>query len=321
MARIAVSSFVLFAAVVLTALLFRRSFCGNVCAFGALQEFVGKLRRLFTRKKRFTLPRRIDRAARFLKYGVLVFFIYFTWRAGELVIRPYDPWVTYHHILSADLFAEFLIGFCVLIVSLIGSVFYDRFFCKYLCPMGAFLGLINRAGLFRVERNDETCIHCGKCDQACPVNIKVEAVKYVQSSECLNCHECVNGCPVEHTLFVSGPGKVRIGPKAVMGISIVLFVIVVAVASVTGGFAWSTQSIAEMTAEGRVFNPDDIKGRDTFLAVAEASGVPLDVLRERFSLTEAELSQPIREVAGTNGREFDTDEVREFVREYVRGAP
>ncbi len=149
LSRIAWSSFTLLGAVLLLAVLFRRSFCGNLCPFGTLQELFGMLgKKIFG--KRYELNAKIDKTARFL----------------------------------------------------IGSMFLGRVFCKYLCPMGAFLGLINRFGSFRVKRNDETCIHCKKCDKACPVNIKVSAVEQVQASECINCNECVNVCPVRDTLYV-----------------------------------------------------------------------------------------------------------------------
>jgi polyferredoxin len=67
---------------------------------------------------------------------------------GQLAIRPYDPWAAWNHLIGPDLFAEFLAGFIVLAASLVGSLLFDRFFCKYLCPMGAFLAVIRRIGWF-----------------------------------------------------------------------------------------------------------------------------------------------------------------------------
>ena len=97
--------------------------------------------------------------------------------------------------------------------------------------MGAFLGFINRIGIFKVKRNDNTCIHCNACDRACPVDIEVEKVDQVQSSECINCNLCVDACPVPDTLFVEGPKKIRIKPKKIMLVTILLFVAVISVAS------------------------------------------------------------------------------------------
>ena len=193
--------------------------------------------------KRYELNSKVDRAARYLKYVVLLVFVSLSWVLGTLVIRPYDPWVAYHHLTSADLFTEFSIGFGILIGSLIGSLFLERVFCKYLCPMGAFLGLINRIGIFRVKRNDETCIHCGKCDKVCPVNVEVEAAAQVHSSECINCSECVNVCPVKDTLYIGNRERLKLGPGALVLISAALFAAVVAVSSFTGGFEWKQRTI------------------------------------------------------------------------------
>ena len=93
-----------------------------------------------------------------------------TWNAGELLIRSYDPWVAYNHLTSAELLTENAIGLAVLVVALIGSLVYDRFFCKYACPMGALLALLSRLGLFRVRRDADTCIDCGACVDTCPVS-------------------------------------------------------------------------------------------------------------------------------------------------------
>ncbi|WP_455383563.1 4Fe-4S binding protein, partial [Salinispira pacifica] len=138
--KIAWTSFVLLGATILAAVLFRRVFCGKICAFGTLQELFGKLgRKIF--RRRFAVPARIDRPARYLKYLVLLFVVAGTVVTGELFIRPYDPWAAYHHVFSAELLTGFVVGLIILVVSVVGSLFYDRFFCKYLCPMGAFLGL------------------------------------------------------------------------------------------------------------------------------------------------------------------------------------
>ena len=219
--RIALSSFVLLIAVVISALVFRRTFCGNICTLGTLQELMGRLgKKIF--KKHFTMPAPVDKIARYLKYLLLVVIMVFSFIAGSLIIRPYDPWAAYQHLFAVDLFAEFLIGFIMLIVILLASLLYDRFFCKYLCPMGAATGLLGKIGWFRVKRNTETCIDCGACDKVCPVNIKVSAVKQVTTAECINCNECVNSCPVRDTLEVKGGKKGMATPLVVVLVTLLL---------------------------------------------------------------------------------------------------
>lgn len=146
LAKIAWSSFILLFGTVVVALVFRRVFCGKICALGALQELFSRLGRAIFRK-RFTVPAAIDKPARYLKYLALALIVIFSAVTGQLIIRPYDPWAAWNHLLSVELISGFLVGLIILVVSLVGSMLYDRFFCKYLCPMGGFLGL--RQGLSR----------------------------------------------------------------------------------------------------------------------------------------------------------------------------
>ena len=239
--RIALSSFILFAIVLLIALVFRRSFCGLICPLGALQEGFSNLgRKLMGRN--LTLPAAIDRPARYLKYVVLVVFVYLAAATATLAIRPYDPWVAYHHLFSDELLQSFLIGTIILAVSLAGSFVYNRFFCKYLCPMGAFLALISRLSVFKIHRSDEACIDCARCDNVCPTNVDVATVDVVEDVECINCNECVNVCPAKGALEVStGSGK-TLASLTVLGLVSALIVFVLAVTTATGSFAWTTGS-------------------------------------------------------------------------------
>ena len=310
--QIAWSSFILLAATIVIAIIFRRVFCGKICAFGALQELFARLGKAIFRKS-FTVPAAVDKPARYLKYPMLVGIVILSAVTGELVIRPYDPWAAYHHLVSVELISGFLVGLIILIVSLVGSLLYDRFFCKYLCPMGGFLGLINRLGWFRVKRNDATCTHCMACNKACPVNIKVESMAQVQTSECIACNLCVNACPVKDTLVVGGPRKGKVPSLAVLGISIAVFVAVVVAGSLIGGVQWTQKPLAA-TGEATVFNPDDIKGSDTFKAVSEVTGIPMEAFITAFGITPEELGKPIKDSAHKEGSTFDTEAVREFVR-------
>jgi len=105
--RISASSVILLGVTLVIAVVFRRSFCGYLCPLGALQEFFGKIGKAIWPRNRPVMPAAIDKPARLLKYGILVFFTVWTWQAATLVIRPYDPWVAWMHLTSAEVFAEF----------------------------------------------------------------------------------------------------------------------------------------------------------------------------------------------------------------------
>ena len=313
--RVAWSSFILLAAVLIIAVVFRRSFCGHICPLGALQELAARLgRAIFGR--RLTVPAAIDRPLRYLKYAVLVVFVTLSVVLGQLAIRPYDPWAAWNHLIGADLFTGFLVGFIVLVASLVGSLLFDRFFCKYLCPMGAFLAVIRPIGWFRARRNDATCTHCYACDKACPVNIKVEAVSEVRSLECIDCNLCVNACPVPNTLTLNGPrGRGRASAAAALWVTVAIFVVVIGVTSVTGDFQWALKPLAETVQPSQAFDPTLIKGTDTFQAVSQLTGIPREEFLQRFKISEQDFAKPIRDAAHRASGGFEVEELREFVRE------
>jgi polyferredoxin len=318
--RIAVSSVILLAGVVLTAVIFRRAFCGYICPLGAVQEFFGMIGRKIFGRKRPEVPAGVDRVARYLKYVVLAGFTVWTWQAATLVMRPYDPWVAYMHLSSAELFAEFGIGAAVLGVTVIGSVVYERFFCKYACPMGALLALMSPLSVFKVRRDESACISCGACDAACPVNIKVSQAHTVSDPECINCNECVNACSTKNAIAVSGPGtqpKTSLKPNAVLMGAAAILALVIGATTVSGSFGWTVPSAAKAlepttTESGaKTVNVDEIRGSMTFAEVAEATGVSREAIKEHFKVTDAEMDQPIKELAEPRGFDVHTD-VREW---------
>jgi len=316
LAKVAWSSFLLLGATLLTAVFFRRSFCGNICPLGTLQElfaWVGKK----VLGRHYSVPGTVDRWARYLKYLVLAVFVILSAALGTLVIRPYDPWATYHHLLSPELLEEFLVGFLVLLLTIVGSFFYNRFFCKYLCPMGAALTPFAKVGLFKIKRNASTCINCSACDKACPVNLPVSKLDTVKDPECLDCDLCVNACPVKDTLVIQGPGGKRISPTFRNLATLAIFLLVVGLTTFTGTFRWTMPPLTKgHTDEGKpTIDFEAIKGSDTWQSVIDASGIPKQAFLERFQLTEADLSQPIKTKAHAPGSTYDTEAVREWVKE------
>lgn len=249
---------------ILLALLFRRSFCGLLCPFGALQEFFGLLgKKIF--KKRFSVPTNIDKPLRYLKYIVLLVTIYYAWTAAGLWVSPYDPWAAYGHMGEgiSPLISEFLIGFILLIVTVLGSMLYDRFFCKYLCPMGAVYGLISKLSPYKIVRNKDKCINCEMCNKTCPMNIDIAGSNQITSSECINCQLCVLSCPKEGCLQSKQAGKV-LKPAVAITIVITLFFGGVLLSKAVGIFSTLP---APITASSTI-TVEDIKGYMTLKEVS-----------------------------------------------------
>lgn len=321
MKQIAASSVILLGVVLVTAVIFRRSFCGYICPLGAMQESFGKIGKAIWRTRRPTVPAAVDKPARYLKYVVLVVFTVWTSQAAELVIRPYDPWVAFMHITSAEVLTSFGIGLAVLGVSLAGSVVYERFFCKYLCPMGGFLGLISRFSLFKVRRETATCIDCRACDKACPVNIKVSEVETVASAECISCNECVDACPVKDTLHVATKGasakRTVLAPGQVLASMVLIIALLVGGTTVAGAFAWTLPTLAQSaTTNGGTFDVEAIRGSMSLEEVSKATGMPPKAFEDAWKIAPADMSKPMKDIAETYGFDVHTD-IREFVREQL----
>jgi polyferredoxin len=240
----------------LIALIFSRSFCGLICPFGALQEFFGIVgKKLF--KKRFILPLTIDKPLRYLKYIILVVTIYFAWKTAGLWINPYDPWAAYGHISEgiSSLTGEYLIAFILLIVTIVGSLLYDRFFCKYLCPMGAFYGLISKVSPSKIIRNEDACINCQTCILSCPKNNALEFKIKNKSAK----------------------------PVFVLAFVILLFFGGIGITKLAGIY----QTIpSKITSETKI-TPEEIKGYMTLEEVSKALKIDLNELYKKLNIPDS----------------------------------
>lgn len=169
-----------------------------------------------------------------------------------------------------SLIEEYSIGLVVLIATLIGSLLYDRFFCKYLCPMGAFYGIISKLSPSKITRNENTCVNCGICNKNCPVNIKVSEQKEIKSAECINCQSCILSCPKNNTLEFKVSNK-TIKPIFVLGLVFVLFFGGIGITNLMGIYAITPPAI---TADTKI-TTEEIKG---YMTLEELSiGLSMDI--------------------------------------------
>lgn len=178
-------------------------FCGYFCPPGTWQEWLGKLgRKLLGRKYSKLIPPSVDRWLHLLRYVVLAVVVWLTATSIKLVFAEVDPFYALFNFYTGE--AAWTAIAVLAVVSLL-SVVMERPWCRYLCPYGAVLGIFNKVRLFPVRRRESTCIHCGKCDRACPMGIEVSAGTAVRDTRCITCHECLSGaaCPVEDTVVIS----------------------------------------------------------------------------------------------------------------------
>lgn len=202
------SNVIILVAALAVALLARNAFCGWICPFGFIQDMVNSFSAFVQkrvpgiRKAVKTLKQRgaklavLDRYLRFLKYGVLIWAVGGAATYGFMVFRDYDPWASLWNLLELSLAG----GTVVLAVVLIASLFVERPWCRYACPLGAATGLLGALSPFYLKREAESCKSCAVCTRACPMGLPVHTATTIKSVDCIGCLECVDECPREGAL-------------------------------------------------------------------------------------------------------------------------
>ena len=183
----------------------RKSFCGWLCPVGTISEYLWRLgRQTFARN--FRLPRWLDIALRSLKYVLLGLFLYAVGSMSVPAIRAFleGPYGIIDDVKMLNFF-RFLgvAGAAVLGVIVLASVFVQNFWCRYLCPYGALMGLASMASPVRIRREAALCIDCAKCARECPSALPVDRLVTIRSAECTGCLECVAACPAEGALVLA----------------------------------------------------------------------------------------------------------------------
>jgi polyferredoxin len=190
-------------------LVFGRAVCGWLCPFGLLQELlhtpVRLLKPLNNRLARIKPPPFL----RYTKYAILVVFViglpllavdefgfglpYFC----ELIcpagtIEGALPLLLTNPYLAGLTGALFKLKVSIAILTVALALVCNRFFCKYLCPLGAIYGLFNRVSLIQLRFSPDKCQNCGNCVEVCPMRVGARRLK--QSPECIRCGKCVEKC-------------------------------------------------------------------------------------------------------------------------------
>jgi polyferredoxin len=220
------AAMVLFVTFVSLSLLLRKSFCGWLCPVGTVSEYLWKLGR-DTFRRNFYLPRWLDVGLRSLKYVLLGLFVYAVGGMGAEAIRQFmvSPYGIVADVKMLNFFRYLSVTAAVVLgILVVASIFVQNFWCRYLCPYGALMGLAALASPLRIRRHAETCIDCAKCAKACPERLPVDKLVQIRSAECIGCMECVAVCPVEDTLEMQVVGvKRRAAAWAIAAAIVVIF--------------------------------------------------------------------------------------------------
>jgi polyferredoxin len=235
---------VILVAAIAGSVLARKSFCSWVCPVGTLSralEGIGA-RTLWRRGRAPRVPRRLDLPLLSLKYLLLAFFAWLV--LVQMPFEALDGFMRSPYNLAAD--AKMLLFFGelstlaagVLVALVLLSLVVKHFWCRYLCPYGALLGLASLLSPQRVIRDPATCNDCQACTRACPVEIPVHARASVWTSECTGCLSCVSVCTVPDCLTNTRRGKRGLSPWLVPAALLVTLLGAWTVARATGH--WDT---------------------------------------------------------------------------------
>jgi polyferredoxin len=187
------------------------------------------------------LPRAVDVPLRSLKY---ILFGLFAWLVATMPVPELRAFLESPYGLVADVkMLDFFraaghttIAVCSVLVIL--SVVTKNFWCRYLCPYGAMVGVVSLLSPTRITRDPVSCIDCGKCAKACPSLIPVDRLLTVRTPECNGCLSCVSVCPVKDALEMRTLVRRRRVPAGVIAAGVAaIFLLVVGYAKTTG--AWN----------------------------------------------------------------------------------
>lgn len=175
-------------------------FCGYLCSFGAMQELaLGIFQGIFHRK--IVIPERIDHVLQYLKDLVLVFIVVGLWIMDLTVNASLSPWGIFGMMISGNFSvmaaAVHTLGFGLLLIFLTGSLFVERFFCKYFCPLGALFTVFSGKRCYKIRRDAAVCVNCGLCEKNCSMGVQILKEGDVSSGNCIDCMKCLTICPKE----------------------------------------------------------------------------------------------------------------------------
>lgn len=209
-----------------------RAVCGWACPLGFFQDLLASVPRFFKRRQK-ELSKKLHYMLTSVKYVILFVTLaivvsvgatYFLSRllgrkyAFSLGICGHAPYclicpvpvlfVTVPSLVNTLLLGAplpqlpftFYIGLSTLIFLLASSLIVKRFWCRYICPLGALMSFFNKFSLFHIRKKPDKCTtfcrgHQRDCNQTCPMRIEVSRNQEPSSSaECILCYSCAESC-------------------------------------------------------------------------------------------------------------------------------
>ena len=185
---------------IVVALLMGRVFCSWMCPIEFLSLLTDKILGIFSKKLKYRkglilLPHKVlwfALATELLLTMVIGYPMFVWWSPPGLVGREI-MFYAFYKVITIEVW--------IVVVVLLLNLLTRRFFCRYLCPLGALLALIGKRRQLVIKYLPDKCINCKVCDTRCPMGIK-PSVGESQTVYCWNCAECVDACPTNALKFI-----------------------------------------------------------------------------------------------------------------------
>ena len=165
-----------------TTVIWGRIYCGRICAFGALTQLMD---RVVPPAWRYDVPINVEKKVNLLKYGVLAGAIaYYLITSDMSIYRYVEPF----WLFGLPGWSEASVMWVVLGLMLIATVFVRNLYCRFLCPTGAFLGLISQVTTLLPIKRWKECSTCKLCEKVCEWGA-IRGPEIIKS-ECVRCDDC-----------------------------------------------------------------------------------------------------------------------------------
>ena len=170
--------YLFFGFTVVSTILWGRLYCGRICAYGALTQTLDVV---LPAHWRIDVPRAIEKRASLIKFGVLAAVLgYYVLTHNLLIYQYVEPFWMFGLFGTTAMW----VGLGVLLTA---TLFVRNLYCRFLCPVGATLGLLSYLTVFRIKRWSE-CQTCRLCQKTCQWGA-IEGPR-ILVTECVRCDDC-----------------------------------------------------------------------------------------------------------------------------------
>jgi len=209
-------------ATVILTIIFGRFFCSWLCPFGSVHHFVGFLG---NRKKTATQKIQLNkyRKAQYIKYFILMFFLFIAafpsvaatlqtglldpiplvTRSFNLVLLPIADRPAGLASVSERFYEGAWLILAIFLTAILLNLAIPRFYCRFICPLGALFAILGRFAIWRIGKNQSECINCKLCETRCEGGC--EPAGNIKLSECVLCFNCREDCKDEIISYQTKP--------------------------------------------------------------------------------------------------------------------